>query len=217
MGSDSRSLVPTASWTRFLLPPALVFIATALDRNYQTDFWHHLARGRAMAERGGLVNEDLFTYTVAGQPLQDVNWLTQLLFYRLYTLGGLELVQTVNSLTLAVMMAVLVVFCRKASGSLLVAAGVGAFTFLGMWQLLIIRPQTISLLLFVVLYATLDGADRRRWLLALPPLIMALWANVHGGFPIGLILIGAFIVAAACEGWWETKSGVWTDGRCWAL
>src|SRR5437762_13897138 len=99
MGSDFRPQLPTANWTRFLLAPALVFIATALDRNYQTDFWHHLARGRAMAERGGLVNEDLFTYTVAGQPLQDVNWLTQLFYYQLYRLGGLNLVQTVNSLT----------------------------------------------------------------------------------------------------------------------
>ena len=117
MGHRFHVLLPGASWTRFLLAPALVFIATALDRNYQTDFWHHLVRGRAMAEQGGLVNEDLFTYTVAGQPLQDVNWLTQLLYYWLYSLGGLNLVQTVNSLTLAVMMVVVVAHCRRASGS----------------------------------------------------------------------------------------------------
>src|SRR5438132_8076815 len=150
MGSDSRSLVPTASWTRFLLPPALVFIATALDRNYQTDFWHHLARGRAMAEQGRLVNEDLFTYTVAGQPLQDVNWLTQLLYYWLYSLGGLNLVQTVNSLTLAVMMVVVVAHCRRALGALLLAAAVGVMTVFGMWHLRIISRLKLSQLLICI-------------------------------------------------------------------
>src|SRR5205823_1279096 len=54
--------LPFAAWTRALLAPALVFIATAGDRNYQTDFWHHLARGRAMAESGTFVDHDQFTY-----------------------------------------------------------------------------------------------------------------------------------------------------------
>ena len=43
-------------------------------------------------------------------------------------------------------MALLVGLCRRKSGSMLVAAGVGVFVFLGLWQLfLLIRPQTISL------------------------------------------------------------------------
>ena len=34
---------------------------------------------------------------------------------------------------------------------MLVAGGVGLFVFLGLWQLFLIRPQTVSLLLFVLL------------------------------------------------------------------
>jgi hypothetical protein len=199
MIGGARWLQLAGTWTRALLAPALVFIATAIDRNYLTDFWHHLARGRAMAERGTLVNEDLFTYTVHGQPLQDNNWLTQLLYHGLFELGGLPLVQTVNSLTLAVVVGVLVWFCRKKCGSLPLATVLGVFAFFGMWQLLIIRPQTFSLLLFVLLYVALDQADTRRWWLLLPPVIMALWANLHGGFPIGLVLIGSFFLAAVVE------------------
>ena len=78
---------------RVLIAPALMFMATAIDRHYQTDFWHHLARGQAIAEQGSLVNVDRFTYTVAGQPFQDNNWLTQLLYYHLHNWGGLSLVQ----------------------------------------------------------------------------------------------------------------------------
>ena len=159
----------TDTLARMLIAPALIFIATSIERNYQTDFWHHLARGQAIAEQGHLLDEDVFTYTVHGEPLQDNNWLTQLSYHGLYQVGGLELVQVVNSLALAGMMAVLVWLCRRACGSWLVASGLGIFTFFGLWQILIIRPQTISFLLFVLLYAVLLLADQRRWLLALAP------------------------------------------------
>lgn len=188
--------MPTDRWTRFLLAPALVFIATAMDRNYQTDLWHHLARGRAMLAEGQLLDADQFTYTVHGRSLQDVNWVWQIVFFQLHALGGLSLVQTVNSAILAVTMAILVAFVWRRCGSMTVAMGVSIFAFLGLWQLLIIRPQTLSLLLFVILYAVLEAAGRRQWLLYLPPLLMAVWVNVHGGFPIGLMLIGCYVVAA---------------------
>src|SRR5277367_3447362 len=87
----------TDNWTRTLLAPALVFIATSIDRNYQTDLWHHLARGRVLVEQGVLLNADRLTYTIPGQPFQDVNWAWQAGFYLLYREGGLPLVQTVNS------------------------------------------------------------------------------------------------------------------------
>ena len=208
---------PTPAWTRAAFAPALMFIACCVDRNYQTDFWHHLARGRAMAEQGAVVNHDLFTYTVAGQPFQDTNWLTQLLYHVLFTAGGLPLVQVVNAAVLAAMIALLVALCRRRVGSLTLAAGLGAFAFVGLWQLLLIRPQTFSLLFFVILLAALERADvRRRWLL-LPPPLLALWVNLHGAFPIGLVLIGCYLAAAAGEAWWARGRDAWRDPRVGAL
>src|SRR5262245_18025697 len=195
MNSPPRFL-PTGDWIRALIAPALAFIATALNRNYQTDFWHHLARGKAMAESGGLVDHDLFTYTVAGQHFQDSNWLTQLLYWWMFQFGGLALVQTVNSLILAMVMGGLVWLCWRRSRSLMVASALAVFAFFGLWQLLIIRPQTFSLLLFVLLYGSLELSNKRRWLLVVPPVILALWANLHGGFPVGLILVGCYVLAA---------------------
>jgi hypothetical protein len=219
MAPAVRSLLPTSAWAWAILAPALAFIATSIDRGYQTDFWHHLARGRAIVDKGDLVNEDLFTYTVLGKEFQDANWLTQVFYYRLYSHGGLALVQFVNSLTLAVVLGVVVALCWRASRSIVLAGAVGAFTFFGLWQVLIIRPQTFSLLLFVLLYGTLTLAERgwRLLLLLLPPVFMGLWANLHGGFPIGLVLIGCFLLAAAWRAWWEQGWGVLRDGYTWAL
>ncbi len=194
---------PTNDWVRLLFAPALVFIATSVNHNYQTDFWHHLARGQAISERGELVNTDLYTFTVPGKPFQDANWLTQVLYYRLFSYGGLDLVQFVNSVTLAVVMILVVWMSWRKSASALTAGALGVFAFLGLWQLLIIRPQTFSLLLFVLVYAALEGAIRRPWWLLLPPVLLGVWANMHGGFPIGLVLVGCYVLASACEGWWS--------------
>src|SRR3954453_8110862 len=87
--------LPSDRWVRLLLAPVFVFIACGIDRNYQTDLWHHLARGRVIATEGRLLDEDRFAYTDTRKPFQDVNWLSQVTFYELYQAGGLELLQVV--------------------------------------------------------------------------------------------------------------------------
>src|SRR6516165_10692658 len=110
-------LRPTDRLVRVLLVPSLVFIATSIDRNYQTDLWHHLARGRVLVEEGVLLDNDRFTYTVPGLPFHDVNWGWQAGFYLLFRAGGLPLVQTINSSVLALTMGLLVALARRRSGS----------------------------------------------------------------------------------------------------
>ncbi len=201
MAARLQRLLPTSTWARVALVPALVFMAQATDRSHLADFWHHLARGRAIAAEGRLVDEDRFTFTVPGRPFQDVNWLSQLGYYEVFTAGGLEWVRFANAAVLAAALGLLVWMCRRAGGSWVVAAAVGVFTFFGLWKVLSVRPQTFSLLLFVGLYAALDGAARRPALLWLGPPLLALWANLHGAFPAGLMLIGCFLAAAAWRAW----------------
>lgn len=206
MGQDLSNLGRRLNtWVLAALAPVLMFVGTSrgVINNYQTDFWHHLARGRAIVEQGRLVDEDIFTYTVAGESFRDPNWLTQVFYYRLYQGGGMPLLRLVNSLTLAAMMTVLVFHCRRASGSLLLAAALGMFAFFGLWQQLVLRPQTFSLLLFALLYLALDLSEQRRGWLLLAPFLLALWANSHGAFPIGIYLIGVFLLAAM----WEAGAG----------
>jgi hypothetical protein len=201
------SLAPSDRWFRLLVVPALVFIACCIDRNYQTDLWHHLARGREIVRDGRLLNEDRFTYTVPGQPLVDPNWAWQVAFYRLFELGGLPLVQLVNALIVAAAFGVIVAHALRRGRHALGAALVALVAFVGMWQLLLIRPQSLSFLLFALLHAALDAAwQRPRWLLAAPP-ILAVWTNVHGGFPIGLVLVGAFLLARVLTIAFEERKG----------
>jgi len=191
--------LPDDRWVRWLLVPAIVFISQATNDAYLVDFWHHLARGREIVRHGELLDHDIFTYTVPGQPFLDVNWLTQIVYFELYTWGGLGLVRTINALLLAGAWAWLVGICKRTSGSLEIAMALGLATFLGAWQVFTIRPQTVSIVLFVGLYDVLLRAEKNpRWLL-IAPLILALWANVHGAFPAGLMLIGMFSAGRVFE------------------
>ncbi len=210
MSSAPRhTLHPGIHWLRPAIVPAVVFITCCLDRGYQTDFWHHLARGKAIVESGTIVDVESFTCTLGGTPTRDANWLAQVLFFRLHAWGGLSLVQAVNALILAATLAIVFRLCRRSGASGLHCGAVTAFTFLGLWQTFLIRPQSLSLLLFVLLYHVLRYGSARRRLIACP-LLLAVWCNLHGGFPIGLALIVAF---AAAEFWqeWKRRSVSATD------
>src|SRR5438034_4194560 len=144
--------LPTRNTVRFVLAPALVFIATSLDRGYQTDLWQHLARGRVIAQERAIVSVDRFTFTAAGEELCDNNWLTQLLYYVVQSVAGLEGVQLVNSLALAATFAMLVTHCRRTSGSTGLAAVAVVAAVVGLWSTLFIRPQSFSMLVFLAMH-----------------------------------------------------------------
>src|SRR6266478_6794336 len=122
---------PDDRWVRWLLVPTIVFISQATNDAYLADFWHHLARGREMVRTGQLLDHDIFTFTVPDRYFLDVNWLTQIAYFHLYSWGGLGLVRTVNALMLAGAWAWLVGICKRQSGSLEIAMALGLATFLG--------------------------------------------------------------------------------------
>lgn len=185
--------------------PAVAFIALCLDRGYQSDFWQHLARGMQIVAQGHVLHRDPFSFLTQNQVIRDANWLTQVMYWRAFRLGGLELVQVGNAFIFALTLLVLIRHAHRKCRSLAAAMLAGAIAFLGLWQMLLIRPQTLSLLLFALLHQQLDGKPTRRlWVLV--PVVMALWCNVHGGFGIGLVLIGAWCLSEIADHWTDRKA-----------
>ena len=190
--------LPSQQTVRQLLAPALVFVVACLDRQFQTDFWMHLARGGEIVATGAVITADHYAIAAVGQAVRDPNWLSQVIYCRLFSWGGLPLVQVTNALTLSASLWLLVRLCRSIGASWRSAAAAGVIAFLVAWQTFLIRPQSFSVLLFVLLYAALSRAVGRS-LLLWPPLILMLWVNLHGAFLIGLALIAIFGLAAAID------------------
>lgn len=193
--------LPTPTTLRLAIVPVLAFLATVTDRNYLADFWHHLARGEAMLQQGTILNHDTVTFTVPDTAFLDVNWLTQIGYALLFRAGGLALVQVVNAALVALALGWLVILCRRGCGADLPAVLAGIVAFIGVWEVLTIRPQTLSLVLFVAVSDLLERARNRPPWLLLVPILIGLWANVHGAFPAGIILVGCHFAADLLQNW----------------
>lgn len=189
-----------ALWVVVLL--ALLLAALVVQPIYQPDFWWHVKMGELILEKGQVPEADLFSYTVPGRPFLYQSWLSGVVFALLYHAGGASLIILGNALCLLAAYALLLWHCRIEGRNTRLAVGV---TFLalvvssGNWA---VRPQTFSVLLFVALYVILDryrqGKPTLLW--AVPP-GMALWANLHGAFITGFLLLASTIGGEVLKHW----------------
>jgi len=157
----------------------------------------HLRTGEWILAHGRVPDRDIFSFTRSGQPWFAWEWLWDVLFGWLHLHAGMAAVVLASSLVLALTFALLFRMARRSSDALvaLVMTLVAAAGSAGHW---LARPHLFTMLFTVIFYSILDGSGRagsqsgvgrRLWLL--PPL-MAVWTNLHGGFFVGILLIGAY-------------------------
>jgi len=154
----------------------------------------HLRTGEWILAHGHVPNRDIFSFTRSGQPWFAWEWLWDVVFAWLHLHFGMAAVLVASSTVLALTFALLFRLARSKSGDALVALAatlVAAAASTGHW---LARPHLFTMLFTVVFYTLLDRVDRkdaRRILWLLPPL-MVVWTNLHGGFFVGILLIGGY-------------------------
>lgn len=185
-----------ALWLVIVLAGALVI--TSLVPLPPNDFWWHLKIGELIVETGHLPTTNMLAWTLpADAPFVYGAWLGEALFYLLYRLGHLELVIFTRTLLLgfALLLVGYEAACR--SGSWRLAALAVGLTFAMSLNNLIVRPQNWSWVPFAVFLAVLRATATGRWhwtWLLLCPIATATWANLHGAFVLGPILVGLSLV-----------------------
>jgi len=191
IGTQLEKLCERDRFPFTILVVAIVFSACLMPA--QSDTWWHLRTGEEIWRSGRIMLHDDFTHTVTGRPWPDHEWLTQVLFYAVYVVGGLPLLTLLCAA--AVTVAWLLVLSLTPGPALLRVAlvGGGAALSSGAWSL---RPQVLTMALFA---ATLWVLVRRRYLWSLPPLFL-LWANLHGAVALGGVLIAAAALASLRAG-----------------
>jgi hypothetical protein len=177
---------------------AIVFIAIftmAVRVPADTDTWWHLRSGQYIVENLTIPTTDPFSHTRADQLWIDHGWLAQIFWYGLYALGG----WAAMALALAVLVTLAFWFVwQQIEGNVFVGAFsmvLGAIVSSVVWAA---RPQLITFVLTAVVAFLLHRFKRHEGrLLPWLPLIMLGWANVHGGFAIGFMLMLAYLVGEA--------------------
>ncbi len=183
-------------WSLTALVGVFIFASTHPIR--PDDFWWHMAVGREIVQTGSIPALDTYSYTMPGAPYPSYQmfWLMEVLFYLVYALGGPALIVFVHSLVITGAYGLVIWLCWRRSGSWRLAAFGGLFAAaLGMfdWN---VRPQAITFLLGAAFLAVIEVGRARpgwKWVLFFP-LGMLVWANSHGTFPLGLLLIGLWLV-----------------------
>lgn len=152
-------------------------------------FWQ-IKIGQWILETGSFPRTDMFSFTMSGQPWISTQWLAQVCYAAAFSLAGWAGPVVLTAASIAGAFAILAWFLGRrldtlATPVLLMAAlAIASPHFL-------VRPHALAMPVMVAWVAGLiAAADRAEapsfWLL---PLI-ALWANLHGSFILGLALIG---------------------------
>jgi hypothetical protein len=175
--------------------------------NSDGDLARHLRLGEIMLGRHALLREDVFSFTRAGQPFVAFEYGSELVYAAAYRVAGLAGVAVLAGLVLALAYALVARFLIRRGGDPLLAYLISmAAAVLGASHWLA-RPHLFTMLLVVVLLELLQHTTRRA-LLAYP-LLFLLWANLHGGFSFGCILIAIYALGEAAEGLLSADRAPW--------
>lgn len=186
--SEREPLSTALTLPRLLLTATLIAIgAMAARYAADSDTWWHLATGRWIIEHGAIPTADVFSYTQAGAAWHIPGWPAQLALYGLYALGAdLALSAFAGVLVLAAFAAIAAATTGEQPFVRVIALLFAAVVSSIYWAA---RPALFSFLFAALFIAFLSRPHRRVTWIGLP-LVMAAWANTHGGFAIGFILIG---------------------------
>lgn len=201
-GSDAHrvALVPTGAAALFVLLALTVPIARAQQLlNGDGDLARHLRVGSYILDRRGLFYHDVFSYTMQGRPFVPYEWLSEVLYTLAERAGGLAGVAVLAGLVIAATYALVTLFLTSRAIEPFLAFVVGALAAATGELHWLARPHLFTALGAIVTIALLETADRRRLWPVVP--LFVLWANLHGGFLFGLILIGIYAVGDAVELW----------------
>ncbi|MGA2145868.1 MAG: hypothetical protein ABSH49_12995 [Bryobacteraceae bacterium] len=188
-----------------------------------TDSWWHLKTGQYILERRSLPVPDPFAYTTpaatAAYPGEELvrhfnlthEWLSQVSMYVVYAVGGFPAIVLARAVLLAALCGLAGYLAARLSGSFYAGIAAACAAASVMAPFAADRPGVVSFLGVAVFVSLLE--TRRGWW-ALPPLAL-LWANCHGGFLLGWVVLLAY----CAETLLLRLRGAWPSGsrRLWLI
>ena len=201
---------------RWLRPAILALAAILLMACFSTEvadsdtFWH-LQTGKYLVEHHQIPIPDPFSFTTyLGKPLPGeetvrafnltYEWLAQIMMYLAYAMGGFgglvlcarfaddHFLRTGGTVGLAPLAAASIARWRRRFVTAFIASYFNSD-----------RPYQIT---YVLIVATILILEYRRWMWLLPPMFLV-WANCHGGFFMGFVVLGTY----CAESLWQRFRG----------
>jgi hypothetical protein len=208
MTMSATHAAEAASPLRGLLPLWVgvgVYVVFVLAGNHlliDPDTMWQITIGQWILDHGAVPTTDVYSFTMRGQPWISTQWLAQVAYAAVYAVAGWTGPVVLVSICIAATFALFTRFLASRLSESTTLVFVAAALALTVPHLLA-RPHVLALPVMMAWVGGLVAAADRRaapsfWLLPL----MALWANLHGGFVLGL----ALVVPIALDAVWNAET-----------
>ncbi|MET0894330.1 MAG: hypothetical protein ABWY80_00595 [Acidimicrobiia bacterium] len=183
--------------TLFALVGWIVGSARLGDNSF---FWH-VRTGEHILDHG-FPHGDVFSYTAPGTRWIAQSWLAEVAYAAIGRSVGDVGIRLFIGLVGATVSVLAFRLTLRFAGSVLRAAGIAGVSLAGVFAIWSERPLVIGLLFLLVLIWTVEVPDTwaGRHAIFVVPVVIYVWANVHGSFALGLAYLGLHVV------------GRWVDG-----
>jgi hypothetical protein len=225
IAATSQPLAASKSWAKFLLPSlsdlfflfvtAWMFLSNPLGwmsllRDADTAL--HIRIGQQILASGAIPHVDPYSFSKPGQTWYAFEWGTETIFGWLYNSFSFKGVVLLAGLVIALYITLLLKYSLWRGANGLISLVVVLMTATASLIHFHARPHLFTLLFLTVATWILEYNRRNggRLIWTLVPLT-AVWANLHGGFMIFLVLLALRCVGCAAEAWLWQQSERWKE------
>jgi len=175
------------------------------------DIWWHLRNAEIFVQTHSVVHHDVYSFTAAGARWINEAWLGELPYYFAWQWFGIRGIYLVMLSEVETILLGVFALAYLESRNLLAAFSA---SWLAVWLATVsFGPRTllagwICLVAELLILTQFKRGKNLIWLL--PPLFV-LWANLHGSWLIGMVLLGIFFASGLVQGLWgRIEATRWT-------
>ena len=188
---------------------AIALFTMAVRETLDPDMWWHLRTGEYIA-RLGIPAQDVFSFTVRQNAWVTHEWLSQVIMWQVYLVGhlvgGLPGLILFFAALIALTFWLLYLACAGRPYLAAFIVLLAAITSAIVWG---VRPQIFNMLLTAVFVLIVERVKDGQWrvrALWWLPLLMLVWANLHSGYLLGVVLLGTYAVGDLAQHWLATPT-----------
>ncbi len=198
-----------------LLPILLFCLAVLviwLKPKIESDLYMTLAGGRD-AFNGMLGKPDDWSFTTQGRTWINQNWGTGVLFFLAHRLFGFEIFTVIKALLVGLTAVLMIGASRKRGAATGIAMIVMAAALIFSGFFYSIRGSLFTFCFIPLVLWILYSSRRNPKLIYITAVITGIWANMHGGYIFGLLMMalwaGVMILQRLLSGGWKSVGEYW--------
>ena len=180
-----------------LLMGSLFFFCIHQPLMADPDIGWHLRDAQLLIQQHAFLRHDFYTFSLNGHSWINPEWFSEVFFYGAWHQFGIRGIEVLSIILLETLMLGVCLLAWQRIRSLRPAIFVAGFFIVFASVSIAPRTQLFGWICLIVELAILnhfrtvgEGAKDALWAL---PILFALWINLHGSWPIGLVLLIAFL------------------------